>query len=186
MPEYRRYDVSGGTYSFTVVTHAQAPILCDSTARAILRAKFPECRKRWPFALVAIVLLPDHLHSIWTLPEGDHDYSMRWAWIKKEFTKEWLRRGGDEGKISEARRARRRRGVWQPRYWEHSIFEEDDFENHFHYVHYNPVKHGLVRFPCEWPYFSFHRWVKAGVYNRDWCCTPGALPVQDMLDTTGE
>ncbi len=186
MSEYRRYWVSGGTYFFTVVTQGRAPILCGRAARTILREKLRECRKRWPFSLVAMVLLPDHLHTIWTLPDGDHDYAVRWAWIKKEFTKEWVDVGGREVTISEARRARKRRGVWQPRYWEHSIFEEEDFESHFHYVHYNPVKHGLVRFPYLWPYSSFHRWVRARVYDRDWCCARGAMVDQDLSETVGE
>jgi len=92
-----------------------------------------------------------------------------------------------EQAISDARRARRRRGVWQPRFWEHTIRDEVDFEDHFHYIHYNPVKHAVVPFPYQWPYSSFHRWVRAGVYTSDWCCTPGAGPRWSSLNrTSGE
>ena len=187
MADYRRYFVPGGTYFFTLVTQGRAEFLCDDAARAILANVLRECRVRWPFAIVAVVLLPDHLHALWSLPEGDAAYPVRWAWIKKEFTKRWLASGGCEQAISDARRARGRRGVWQPRFWEHTIRDEDDFEDHFHYIHYNPVKHGWVQFPYQWPYSSFHRWVHAGVYTSDWCYTPGAASPWATLDgTTGE
>jgi putative transposase len=186
MADYRRYFLRG-TYFFTLVTQGRAEFLCDDVARPILRNALRECRARWPFVIVAIVLLPDHLHTLWSLPEGDAAYPIRWAWLKKEFTKRWLARGECEQAISDARRARRRRGVWQPRFWEHTIRNEADFEHHFHYIHFNPVKHGLVQFPYEWPYSSFHRWVRAGVYTPDWCCTPGAAPRwADLKGTTGE
>lgn len=168
MPNYRRYRVPGGTYFFTVVTQGRARILTTAEARKSFRAAIEECRRQWPFRIDGIVLLPDHLHAIWSLPRGDDDYKTRWAFIKKEFTKRWLAAGGSEQVISPARRARRRRGVWQPRYWEHVIEDEDDFESHLDYIHYNPVKHGLVESPRDWPYSSFHRWVRRGAYDPDW------------------
>ena len=187
MAEYRRYFGPGGTCLFTLVTQGRAGFLCHDAARPILGNVLRECRARWPFATVAMVLLPDHLHTLWALPEGDAGYPVRWASIKKEFTKRWLAAGGCEQAISDARRARRRRGVWQPRFWEHTIRDEVDFEDHFHYIHDNPVKHAVVPFPYQWPYWSFHRWVRAGVYTSDWCCTPGAGPRWSSLNrTSGE
>jgi putative transposase len=118
----------------------------------------------------AVVLLPDHLHAIWTLPEGDAGYSVRWKRIKEEFTKNFIQAGGEEGPRSDSRLRRQERGIWQRRFWEHTIRDEDDFEEHFNYVHYNPVKHRLVRYPRDWPYSSFHRWVKLGAYPPDWSC----------------
>jgi putative transposase len=116
------------------------------------------------------------------LPNEDAAYSVRWAWIKKEFTQRWLARGGVERRISDARRARGRRGVWQPRFWEHTIRDEKDFEAHLHYIHYNPVKHGLVEAPKQWAHSSLHRWVRAGIYPPDWCCTPGVVPQCKNVD----
>ena len=127
-----------------------------------------ECRSNRPFQTDAIVLLPDHLHAIWTLPPDDDDYSARWAWIKKEFTKGWLGAGHEERAVSAGRARDDRRGVWQPKFWEHMVRDETDMENHFDYLHYNPVKHGYVSLPREWVWSSFHRWVRAGVYDPDW------------------
>ena len=145
MPNYRRVYVPGGMFFFTLVTQGRVPILTDPDARGHLRRAFVDCRSRWPFRIEAIVLVPDHLHAIWSLPRGDTDYSIRWAWIKKEFTKSWVAEGGVEEAVSDSRRRNRRRGVWQRRFWEHSIQDEDDLERHCDYIHYNPVKHGLVR-----------------------------------------
>ncbi|GAB4154179.1 MAG: hypothetical protein Tsb009_30730 [Planctomycetaceae bacterium] len=110
------------------------------------------------------------MHAIWSLPAGDADFSKRWAWLKKEFTRRYLEMGGTEQRTSESRKRNRRRGVWQRRFWEHAIEDEDDFEAHFDYIHYNPVKHEYVSRPVDWPYSSFHRWVKQGVYDSDWGC----------------
>ena len=170
MPNYRRYRVPGGTYFFTVVTQGRARILTTSEARASLCAAYAECRRRWPFRVDGIVLLPEHLHAIWSLPRGDDDYARRWAFIKKEFIRDWLATGGTEQVVSSARRGRNRRGVWQPRFWEHLIRDDDDFGRHLDYIHYNPVKHGLVDSPKDWPYSSFHRWVGRGAYDPDWGC----------------
>ncbi|MGQ0633238.1 MAG: REP-associated tyrosine transposase [Planctomycetaceae bacterium] len=125
---------------------------------------------RWPFTINAFVLLPEHLHTIWSLPSGDTAYPTGWGWIKKEFTKEWLNAGGAEQVVSARRRRAGRRGVWQRRYWEHTIEDEDDFERHFDYIHYNAVKHKLARCPRDWPWSSFQRWVEYGVYPADWAC----------------
>ena len=187
MAEYRRYFVPGGTYFFTVVTRQRARFLCHDVARQILGDKLRQCQARWPFTMDAIVLLPDHLHCMWSLPAGDDSYPRRWAWIKKEFTKEWLSAGGRERPISTARKRRGDRGVWQPRYWEHEIESEHDFERHFDYIHYNPVKHQLVKCPSDWLYSSFHRWVEQKVYEPHWrCWENGPLNFADLDESAME
>jgi len=187
MANYRRWRVEGGTYFFTVVSNRRTTIFADATARTLLGEVLRECQTKWPFDVNAIVLLPEHLHVLWSLPRGDADYSLRWAWIKKEFTKRWLNSGGREQAVSTARRRRGDRGVWQPRYWEHTIRDEHDFERHFDYIHYNPVRHGHVHCPAEWPASSFHRWVSAGVYERQWGSSlQGPLSFTDLDETAME
>jgi putative transposase len=179
--------VPGGSYFFTVVTYRRAKLFSHETARTLLGNVFRECAAAWPFETAAIVLLPDHLHTIWTLPPGDANYPARWSWIKKEFTKAWLAASGREQRPTAGVRREHRRGIWQRRYWEHTIEDEDDFERHFDYLHFNPVKHGYVRSPCEWPWSSFHRWVKAGVYDRAWGADLSLLTrLAKMSGTTGE
>jgi putative transposase len=168
MPEYRRYRVPGGTYFFTLKTELASSLFNDPHAVRLLREVFRNTIRRWPFELTAFVLLPDHLHAIWTLPTGDADYSTRWAWLKKEFTRRYLAQGGLELPTSESRRRNRRKGIWQRRFWEHTIQGEQDFDNHFDYIHWNPVKHGYARSPAEWRYSSFHRWASRGIYPEDW------------------
>lgn len=170
MPNYRRAYVPGGTFFFTVVTCRRHPLFADEMARQLLGNVLRECQKEWPFEINAIVLLHDHLHAIWTMPRGDTRYSARWSWIKKEFTSRWLKQGGREQAISKSQRDENRRGIWQRRFWEHTLEDEDDFERHFDYIHFNPVKHGYVNCPHEWEWSSFHRWVKAGVYPWHWAC----------------
>jgi putative transposase len=137
MSDYRRYFVAGGTFFFTVVTERRAPIFTDLPARQILRRAMRRCFRRLPVDVVAIVLLPDHLHVLWTLP-GDIAYSLRWRWIKREFTREWLSLGGAEQARRPSRLRERRRGVWQRRFWEHTIRDESDFEAHFDYIPLQP------------------------------------------------
>lgn len=171
MSEYRRAFVPGGTFFFTVVTDSRAPLFGDSTARALLSNVIRRCQRYYPMEIVALVLLPEHLHTIWTLPPGDSNYSMRWGWIKKEFTKTWLASGGQERPVPAARQRERRHALWQRRFWEHTIRDEDDLAAHFDYIHYNPLKHGWVVSPRDWPWSSFHRWVRAGHYSLDWAAT---------------
>jgi putative transposase len=170
MPNFRRRHVSGGTYFFTLVTENRQPILCTETARSILHRAIDDCRRDRPFDAVAMVLLPDHLHAIWTLPEGDADFSIRWARIKAQFTREWLAHGGSEQSRSASRLQQRRRGIWQRRFWEHKIRDAKDYEGHFHYIHYNPVKHDLSRCPHEYRFSTFEKWVRRRVYEPQWCC----------------
>ena len=168
MPNYRRYRVHGGTYFFTLKTEGNAPLFGESSNVRLLGQIFRETKIRWPFEMPAIVLLPDHLHTLWTLPPEDADYSTRWAWLKKEFTRRFIATGGHEQPVSASRSRNRRRGIWQRRFWEHTITDEEDFENHFDYIHWNPVKHGYVSSPIEWPHSSFHRWLKQGVCGVQW------------------
>ena len=168
MPDYRRYFVEGDTYFFTLVTAGREPLFRQAEARELVGRVTREKRQQSPFDTVAIVLLPDHLHAIWTLPNGDVDYSGRWQAIKARFTSEWLRLAGEERTVSEGYRRQRRRGVWQPRFIEHTIRDEIDLHHHADYIHYNPVKHGHVGRPRDWPWSSFHRYVLSGDYPEDW------------------
>jgi len=177
MSEYLRAYVPGGTFFFTVVTERRAALFSRPTARCLLGSVLRRCLLRWPARVAAIVLLPDHLHTIWTLPGGDANFSARWGWIKKEFTKDWLALGGREQPRPGSRRRERRRGVWQRRFWEHTIRDEQDWEAHFHYIHYNPVKHGVANSPREWQWSSFHRWVRVGVYPPDWASHQETTPL---------
>ena len=165
---YRRNYVPGATFFFTVVTFERIPFLCDERARRILRESIKACGRRWPFTIDSIVLLPDHLHCIWTLPPNDADFSKRWGWIKKEFTKTWIGADGRVGAVSPSKKRERRQGVWQPKFWEHTMRDDEDYVNHVDYIHYNPVKHGHVRSPADWPWSSFHRYVRMGAYPPDW------------------
>ena len=168
MPNYRRAYAPGGTFFFTLVTYKRRPIFSDPVAIKLLGTVFRGAKLKWPMTVNAIVLLPDHLHMICTLPSGDGEYSKRIGWIKKEFSQRWLACSGKGSTISPSKQRERRLGVWQPRFWEHTIEEDGDFDNHFDYVHWNPTKHGYVKSPKDWPHSSFHRWVSAGVYPVDW------------------
>jgi putative transposase len=174
MSWYRRVYVPGGTYFFTAVTEDRASILCTDLARPILHDAILQCASRRPFELVSVILLPDHLHAIWTLPPDDADYSTRWAAIKATFTRNWLAAGGRERARSASRVHNRRRGVWQRKFWEHRIRDAQDLERHMNYLHYNAVKHGLARCPHEWPWSTLGKWVGQGAYPKDWlCCCDG-------------
>lgn len=170
MPNYRRLFRPGGTFFFTLVTHRRKPLFAHDSARRFLHNAVHEVQLRWPFDLTAIVLLPNHLHCTWKLPDGDQNFSTRWACIKKRFSQLWLASGALESRVSDSRRRQRERGVWQKRFWEHAIRDEDDLIHHVNYIHYNPIKHGLARCPHAWPYSSFHRWVKEGYYREAWLC----------------
>lgn len=163
MPNYRRAWVPGGTSFFTVnLEHHRDRILTANIDA--LRSAFRETRAALPFDLVAIVVLPNHLHCIWTLPEGDADNARRWARMKAGFS----RRVPHEGAPRPSQIARGERGIWQRRFWERSILDENDLRAHVEYIHHNPVKHGLATRAIDWPYSSFHRWVTAGFYPEDW------------------
>ncbi len=170
MADYRRMYEPGGMFFFTVVTHQRRKLFLNEKARFFLHESIRKVRLKYPFETIAVVLLPDHLHCIWKLPDGDENFSIRWACIKKEFSKLWIASGGSEAEISEARRNHREVGIWQRRFWEHRIKNEDDFIRHVNYIHYNPIKHGLVQCPHQWPHSSFQKWTKEGYYKENWLC----------------
>lgn len=176
MPNYRRVWRPGGTYFLTQVTEGRAAFLCGDLARRTLHAAIADVGRDRPFELMAVVLLPDHLHMIWRLPAGDADYPGRLGAMKARFTRAWLAAGGPERRPTESRARRRGRGVWQRRYWEHTCRDHDDLKTHLDYVHWNPVKHGHARCPHEWPWSSFRKWVALGVYAPDWRCVCDGRP----------
>jgi putative transposase len=168
MPNYRRNFVAGGRYFFTVnLADRRLALLTGNIS--LLRAAFRDVRTRHPFTVEAAVILPDHLHAIWTLPEDDADFATRWRLIKSGFSHA-LPRGE---RISASRAAKSERGIWQRRYWEHTLRDEDDFVRHLDYIHFNPVKHGHAIRVQDWPFSSFHRWVRFGAYPVDWAGTVG-------------
>ena len=168
MPNYRRWYVPAGTYFFTVVTHDRRRFLTDDLSRELLRAAIQKERATRPFQIVAWSLLPDHLHAVWTLPPGDDQYWLRWQKIKEAFSKQYLAVGGREGVRNRSRRRRGERAVWQRRFWEHTVEEAEDLERCVDYIHWNPVKHGLVKRVRDWPWSTFHRFVEVGQYEMDW------------------
>ena len=156
MADYQRIYVPGGTYFFTIVTAHRRPWLSTDAGRAILGRAMREVRRDQPFDTVALVVLPDHLHVIWRLPNGDTDFSRRWRRIKQRAS-HGLRKSSElTGPF------------WQSRFWEHWIRDGDDLQRHIDYIHYNPVKHGLVASPADWNASTFHRFVAKGVYAADW------------------
>ncbi len=166
MTNYRRARFCGGYYFFTVVTYKRRPFLVDEVSRTCLRNAWRRVRKNRPFEVVAFYLLPEHLHCVWLLPEGDNDFSQRWMLIKKGFTRRYLRAGGQESGQSRSREKKRERGIWQRRFWEHQIRDEEDLHRHVDYIHYNPVKHGLVEAVEDWPWSTYHRFVRDGFYRH--------------------
>jgi putative transposase len=168
LPEYRRIKKGGGTYFFTVVTHGRRPILTYPEIRQALREGINKVRQTRPFSIEAWVLLPDHLHAIWTLPEHDDRYAARWPVIKSCVAKRCGDLSGLGKNISKSRSRRQEGGVWQRRFWEHIIRDEPDFHRHLDYLHWNPVKHGYVKTPMDWPYSTIHRFVAQGHYPSNW------------------
>jgi putative transposase len=163
MTNYRRYRVEGGTFFFTVVLLDRRSSLLTTQIQN-LREAFRTVKTHHPFDIDAMVVLPDHLHCILTLPPGDADFSLRWRQIKSAFS-----RGIPNGEgRSQSRINKNERGIWQRRFWEHHIRDERDFRHRVDYIHFNPVKHGLVDWVSQWPYSTFHQYVECGVYGVDW------------------
>ncbi len=174
MSWYRRNKTPGGTYFFTLVTYRRRQILTDDSCRQWLREAIELTRRTRPFVIDAWVLLPDHLHCLWTLPEGNADYTTRWRVIKTEFSKratsyhkpEWL---------THSKKKRRESTLWQRRFWEHTIRDEHDYANHVDYIHYNPVKHGWVKHPRYWPFSTYHRYSRDALYPTNWGYTEPSI-----------
>ncbi len=166
MTNYRRNFIAGGSYFFTVT-------LADRSSRLLvekvdlLKEAIRGVKSEKPFETVAMVVMPDHLHCIWTLPPDDADYPTRWKMIKAHFSRSIPK----EEKRSESRMSKGERGIWQRRFWEHTIRDEVDYQRHMDYIHFNPVKHGYVSHVIDWPYSTFHRFVREGLYSADWAGT---------------
>jgi len=164
MSVYRRNYLAGGTYFFTVnLLNRKETLLVDHID--CLRESVAKVKNNRPFHIDAWVVLPDHMHTVWTLPDGDPDYSGRWREIKKAFNRHIPK---DE-LLSHSRQKQCERGIWQRRFWEHTIKSEEDYLHHIDYVHINPKKHGLVSEVKDWPFSSFHRYVRNGIYQDNWC-----------------
>jgi putative transposase len=166
MMQYRRAKVEGGTYFFTLVTHNRRQFLCQAENISLLREAFRYVMERHSFKIDAIVILPEHLHCIWTLPPGDSNFSTRWRLIKSYFSRHCDAQY--RGQISSSRQNKKEQSIWQRRFWEHQIQTEQDFIYHVDYIHYNPVKHGLVDAPSTWEYSSFHHYAREGIYQSNW------------------
>lgn len=163
MPDYRRNRIPGGTYFFTMnLLDRRSGLLVEHIDE--LREAVRMVRARHPFHIDGWVVLPEHMHCIWTLPEGDDDFPTRWKTIKTAFAK----RIPKTETRSITRIVKGERGIWQRRYWEHTIRDELDYTRHMDYLHINPVKHRLVTCVADWPYSSFHKLVAAGIYPADW------------------
>jgi putative transposase len=165
MSNYRRALIPEGTWFFTVnllERHGNELLVREID---LLRQVVMLVRKKYPFHIDAWVVLPEHLHCVLTLPEGDSDFSLRWRLIKSAFSRALPK----TETLSAVRHAAGERGIWQRHFWEHLIRDEVDFQKHVDYVHVNPLKHGLVNCVNDWPYSTFHRYVAAGVYPVEWC-----------------
>ncbi|WP_337882071.1 REP-associated tyrosine transposase [Chromobacterium haemolyticum] len=163
MSRYRRSRLEGGTYFFTLsLADRRSSLLVERVEN--LRMIYRQVCQALPFKTVAICVLPDHLHAIWTLPGEDADYSRRWGWIKSGFSRALP--AAENRTLSKLRQ--REKGIWQRRFWEHTIADLNDLQRHVDYIHGNPLKHGLVDRVRDWPYSSFHRWVREGRLPLDW------------------
>jgi putative transposase len=167
MSNYRRWRVEGGWYFFTVVTYERRPILTTEFGRRCLREAITQVRSRLPCEFFAFVLLPDHFHTVMHLPLGDSDYSTRMRQIKTLFTQKYLK-NHPVVTTNPSRLRRSEQSIWQRRFYEHTILEEDDLRRCVDYIHINPVKHRLVTRVIDWPHSSFHRFVGLGEYASGW------------------
>jgi putative transposase len=167
MRRYIRSDIPGATYFFTLTLQDRsARWLVDHVAE--LRACVAQVKMRHPFEIEAMVVLPEHLHALWRLPADDADFSTRWMLVKQGFTRRLCDAGALDGAGAQARRGKGERSIWQRRFWEHQIRDEEDFSRHVDYIHFNPVKHGWVLRARDWPYSSLHRYVRDGRVPADW------------------
>lgn len=166
--DFRRAWVKGGWYFFTVVTYQRQALLTIPENVERLRNAMKSVQTKSPFAMPAIVILPDHLHCLWQLPEGDDDFASRWRQIKHDFTMGCV---GANAKVGTSRRSKGESNVWQRRFWEHLIRDEEDWRRHMDYIAWNPVKHGYASNPADWEFGSFRRLVERGWYPPGWGAT---------------
>ena len=158
MSNYRRLYIPGGTYFFTLVADGRRPLLAADERVEAFRYALRYVQARRPFTVVAGVILPDHLHVLWTLPAGDADFSTRWQMVKTAFSR----------RVDPPTRADGSKALWQLRFYEHCIRDDEDFRCHLDYLHYNPVKHGHAQAPGNWPHSSFRHFVRRGWYDPAW------------------
>jgi putative transposase len=166
---YRRIFVKGGTYFFTLVTYQRIKLFSDPANIVLYNQSLAYVQRRYPFNIIAQVILPDHIHTLWELPEGDLDYPIRWYLIKSHFSRKFSKISNQPKSI---RTGKGELTVWQRRYWEHTIRDDKDLDNHIDYIHFNPVHHGLVKTPAEWGCSTFDRFVQEGRYDPDWTMVP--------------
>ena len=164
--KYHRVYVPGGTYFFTIVTYQRRPILSTPETIQLLQDAIRYTMTRMPFSIIASVILPDHMHFIWTMPEESFDFSTRWRLIKSYFTRYRYKPSNISESASRVKKGEQ--DVWQRRFWEHLIRDETDLSHHIEYIHYNPVKHGFVDYAKDWQLSSFLDYVKNGLYQLDW------------------
>jgi putative transposase len=181
MSQYRRSLTQGATYFFTVNTYQRRPLLTHPEVRYALRQAIEMVRVTMPFTIEAWVLLPDHLHAIWTLPQDDAAFGKRWGIIKSHVSKKCASLIDTQTPRSASRIKRRETDFWQRRFWEHQLRDDCDYERHVDYIHFNPVKHGLVNRVSEWEHSTFHQYVKRELYPHTWGADPGRIGY-DVLD----
>jgi putative transposase len=163
MSRYIRSFVPGATYFFTVnLADRNSDLLVSGIEK--LRSAYAGVQRRYPFETIAISVLPEHLHALWRLPDGDSNFALRWQQIKRDFSTQVDAPTPARPSLA----AKREKGIWQRRYWEHQIRDEDDLARHVDYIHFNPVKHGYVRQVRDWPHSSFHKWVARGDLPEAW------------------
>lgn len=165
MSNYVRAKFAGGCYFFTVVTHNPTELFRAELGRRCLRNAVKRTRAQRPFEIIAFCLLFEHLHCIWRLPQGDADYSKRWSSIKGQFSREYRYLTGQRNQVSPSRARKGEVSIWQRRFWEHQIRDENDLQRHVDYIHYNPVKHGLVVHVEDWPWSTYHWFARKGAYS---------------------
>lgn len=163
MSRYRRNHLAGGTFFFTVkLADPKSRLLVEHIN--LLRKAYASVQKRYPFETVAICVMPNHLHAVWTLPDGDSDYSLRWRLIKTGFSNHFPA----SNTLSASKQRRHEKGIWQRRFYEHTVRDDADLLRCVDYVHFNPVKHGFAASVKDWPFSSFHRFVRDGLLSPDW------------------
>lgn len=171
MAIYRRFHTAGATWFFTLTAEGRRPLLVGPDSMHWIRRAAAEVRGRYPFELIAWVVLPDHLHALVNLPDSDCDYAKRISIFKRIVSKRLASR--TTAPLCNSMRTRRENGVWQRRFWEHMVRNQVDLQRHLDYIHFNPVRHGLAGNATGWPHSSIHRYVESGMVAKDWAAKVG-------------